>query len=120
MPFGAFLQYSPRGENEVSKESRKWRDAVKRDHRGKIGEIVRALAGRVTGGGLSAFLGPGIALVPAPRSVPLRSRDALWPARRICEELVEEGLGSEVLEVVSRREAVPKSAFAPRGERPGP
>ncbi|MCI0587146.1 MAG: hypothetical protein L0323_09935, partial [Planctomycetes bacterium] len=118
--FGAFLQYSPHGKSEVSETSRKWRDAVKHDEPGAIRSIVHTLAARLPATGLDAFLGPDIALIPAPRSSPLRSRDALWPARRICEELVEEGLGSEVLEIVSRREAVPKSAFARRGGRPGP
>ncbi len=120
VPFGAFLQYSPHGTSEVSETSRKWRDAVKNDEPGALRRIARALSARLSSTGLGAFLGSGIALVPAPRSAPLRNRDALWPARRICEELIEAGLGSEILEVVARREAVPKSAFARPGERPGP
>ena len=118
--FGAFLQYSPRGRSEVSRKSREWRDAVKNDDPGAISRIVRVLSAQLRATSLDAFLGPGVALVPAPRSAPLRNRDALWPARRICEELVEGGLGSEILEVVARREAVPKSAYAPQGERPEP
>ena len=120
LPFAAFLQYSPHGKNEISKESRGWRDAVKQDAPGQIARAVQALAVRLESAGLKAFLGPEIALAPTPRSVPLRSRDALWPARRVCEELVEQGLGSEILEIVVRKEAVRKSAYAPRGERPEP
>jgi len=51
-------------------------------------------------------------LIPIPRSAPLRSKDALWPSRRICEALVQVGLGAEVTPLLKRVTAVQKAAFA--------
>jgi hypothetical protein len=116
--FGAFLQYSPQGGSEVSRRSRKWRDGIKHDWPGYLRRVVErlstdALARQV---GVLGLLDDSI-LVPAPRSAPLR-KGALWPAHRICEELVAVGLGRKTLACLERVEAVRKSAFAARGERP--
>lgn len=69
---------------------------------------------------VTEFLAPDAVLVPAPRSAPLASKDALWPARILCEALVRGGLGFEVLPCLVRTEAVRKSAYAGVGERPTP
>lgn len=118
LAFGAFLQYSPRGTGEVSKRSRRWRDAVKRD---KPGELRRA-AERLREDTLPDCarireMLRGAVLVPAPRSAPLRP-GGLWPALRICDELVLAGLAREIFPGLKRIAAVQKSAFAARGERP--
>ncbi len=55
-------------------------------------------------------------LVPVPRSG-LTKAHTVWPARRIAEELVRQGLGGDVVPVISRAVAVAKSAGNP--ERPG-
>jgi len=119
--FGAFLQYSPRGLSEVSVRSRKWCYAVKNDEPGQIRRAVERMVSsrRVQDAGLLDLFGGDVALVPAPRSAPLRP-GALWPARRICEELVQLDLGAEVVACVKRARAVQKSAFAQSGERPTP
>src|SRR5690606_31339098 len=116
--FGAFLQYSPRGTDEVSVKSRQWCAAVKNDEPGRIRQVITAL--RTSAAELVGELfGADVALVPTPRSAPLRA-GSLWPARRICEELVAEGLAGEIYECVERVTAVQKSAFAQQGERPTP
>jgi predicted amidophosphoribosyltransferase len=69
---------------------------------------------------LEECLGSEFALVPIPRSAPLKNKDALWPSRRICEALVAAGLGAEVLPLLNRRAAVQKAATAGKGMRPDP
>jgi predicted amidophosphoribosyltransferase len=45
----------------------------------------------------------------------------LWPAKRIAEELVRQGLGREVLVLLERHEPIEKSALQRDGtKRPGP
>lgn len=48
-------------------------------------------------------------LVPVPRSG-LNKPNTIWPAHRICEELVKCGLGVDTLPVIERTTAVDKSA----------
>jgi hypothetical protein len=48
-------------------------------------------------------------LVPVP-GAGLTKRNSVWPARRVCEELVWQGLGADVLPIVRRTTAVQKSA----------
>lgn len=115
--FGAFLVYSPRGSSEVSQRSRGWRDAIKYDRPPGIAHAIERLALEFAGTALGEVLGPDVVLVPAPKSSPLVD-GALWPARRIADELVKRGLGSEVIPMIRRAVRVPKSAFAGIGERP--
>jgi len=117
LPFGSYLVYSPRGSSEVSRKSRQLRDAVKAGHGPTLRNIVAHLKQNFDGSGLAAVLGPDVTLVPCPRSRPL-VEGALWPGRLIAEELVRAGLGRQVLISLERMEAVPKSAFQARGERP--
>lgn len=119
--FGAFLQYSPRGQSQVSIRSRKWCYAVKNDDPGQIRRVLERMVSsrQAQDAGLLDFFGKDVALVPAPRSAPLRP-GALWPSRRICEELVQLDFGAEVVACVKRAKAVQKSAFAQSGERPTP
>lgn len=82
-----------------------------------IARVVRRLRDDFPSMGLDEVLGPGVTLVPAPRST-LLVEGALWPAELIAEELVTAGLGRLVQPLVRRAEAVPKSAFAGPGGRP--
>lgn len=65
-----------------------------------------------------SWFGAESTVVPAPRSAPSRP-GGLWVAHRIAHRLVEEGLAGSVWSPLVRVEAVPKSAFAAPGERPG-
>jgi hypothetical protein len=114
--FGSLLVYSPRGESEVSRRSRTVCYQMKNDLGGAIARLVLRLKTEFPRTSLDELLGPDVTLVPAPRSTPLID-GALWPARRIADELVTHGLGVEVLPVVRRARPVPKSSHASPGER---
>lgn len=115
--FGAFLVYSPRGSSEESRRSRVVRDSIKHDWPPGIAHAVERLAEEFGNTPLAEVLGPEVSLVPAPKSAPL-VEGALWPARRIADELVRRGLGKEVIPCVRRITPVKKSAYAGPGERP--
>lgn len=117
VPFGSYLVYSPKGQSEVSQRSRQVRNAVKSGRDVTLRSIVDRLVTDFSASGLSAVLGPDVTLVPCPRSSPL-VEGALWPGRLIAEELVRAGLGKQVLLLLDRVEAVPKSSFQARGDRP--
>jgi hypothetical protein len=121
--FGSFLVYSPRGTTAVSVESKGVCRAVKEDRTRweppirVIGHTAGRLEERFEASGLAAILGPQVALVPAPKSG-LLMVGALWPAHRICEELVSRGLGGRIVPCVKRIEPVRKSATAAAADRP--
>lgn len=134
IPFCSFLQYQPRGDSEDCKRGRRYRDAIKND---SSLHFKKASGGIETVRGIDHFvkiiaqniaripefrdaLGPETVLVPIPRSAPLKTPSALWPARRICEALVGNGLGLEVVPLLERHTAVQKSATALPGQRPDP
>src|SRR5439155_6560765 len=113
----SYLVYSPKGQSEVSRKSRRIRDAVKAGQEPALRSIVEHLAQHFESSGLVAVLGPDVTLVPCPRSS-LLVEGALWPGRLIGEALVKVGLSRQVLVSLERVEAVPKSAFQARGGRP--
>lgn len=68
---------------------------------------------------LDVVLGPDVILIPAPRSS-LRVEGALWPALEIANALCDAGFGQSVRPILSRAEALPKSALQKGAERPTP
>jgi len=55
--------------------------------------------------------------MPIPKSSP-KQANVLWPSRIICDKLIENGFGLEVIEGVNRINAIRKSAFASAKNRP--
>jgi hypothetical protein len=115
--FASLLAYSPRGQTEMDRKSRGVRDQVKQDKDGIIALAAQRIQERWGSLGIEDFLGPDALLVPAPRSAPLIDERALWPGRRICEELVGRGLAADLSPCLERHTAVPKAAFAAPGQR---
>lgn len=119
LAYAAFLVYSPRGNSDVSRQSRGIVHDIKQDKNGLIAFAAKRLLEVRSGSVLATILGPDVSLVPAPRSAPFpESGQTLWPARRICDELVRVGLGRDTGACVERVTMVPKSAFAAKGHRP--
>ena len=72
-------------------------------------------------GAFHEFFGDDVTLVPLPRSVPFKQKDALWPAMRICRALEARGLCRDVQPLLVRTRPVPKSALQrSAGSRPDP
>jgi hypothetical protein len=132
IPFASFLQYSPGGKSDVSKRSRAVCYAIKNDSVLTVtpsgGAPVRAIEYVVEAivrnlpnyPLLQHVLNRDRILIPVPRRAPLPHKDALWPTRRICDALVQVGLGSSVMPALMRHTAVQKSSTASPGERPDP
>jgi predicted amidophosphoribosyltransferase len=70
--------------------------------------VIERIAARIADDARAVFGGHPM-LVPVPGSS-LTKPHTVWPSRRVCEELVGQGLGDDVLAIVSRTIAVPKSA----------
>jgi hypothetical protein len=69
---------------------------------------VERVVGRLDEVDRQVFAGHPV-LVPVPGSG-LTKANSVWPARRICEELVRQRLGEDVVPVINRTTAVSKSA----------
>lgn len=127
LPFGSFLVYPTGRQTQRSHQVRQVTLRVKTDGPGPAehSSLIRYLAGRIReevvrpGSPLAEIFGAqGTYAVPAPRSSPLFSDKTLWPALRICDELVLQGLVEGVSPLVLRTKRVQKSARAQPGERP--
>lgn len=129
-PYSAYLEYST-SRDEESLRSKQITLAVKRDSFLRIRRrdgtkytmrAVPRVAERIYNERdvdecIGACFDGQPLLVPVPGSS-LLQKDSLWPALRICDELVGVDLGEEVLTCLRRRKAVRKSATAPPGCRP--
>jgi hypothetical protein len=125
--FSSFLIYSPSGKSAKSISAKNVCYAVKQDltlNAGNPPQPVKAipflaqhLRRKIEGSPLAEVFQRRPVLVPAPRSSPLKP-DSLSPTRLICQNLVAQGLGAEVRELLRRTEAVPKAAFQKPADRP--
>lgn len=113
-PYATFASYSPRGTSETSLLSQRLCGAIKA---GREDVLRTALPHLQLAPTLQPFLAADVTLVPVPRSAPL-TQGALWPARVIADVLRAGGFGREVLPLVERVTAVPKSATSLAKDRP--
>jgi hypothetical protein len=128
--FGSFLAYSPRGTSPVSQQSRSICHQVKVDGPGPLADprermidyAVRRLREVRPAELVDELLAHDVAFVPMPRSAPNppNARNVLRVPLRICRALLAQGFGCDLLEVLERTAAVPKSAWAAPGTRPTP
>ena len=70
--------------------------------------IIEQAANRLGVAARAAFEGHPM-LVPVPGSG-LTKPNTVWPAKRVCEELLRQGFGEDVLPALKRTTSVPKSA----------
>lgn len=70
--------------------------------------VIERIAAGLSAAARAVFDGQPM-LVPV-RGSSLTKPNTVWPSRRVCEELVGQGLGDDVLAIVKRTIAVPKSA----------
>jgi hypothetical protein len=116
--YAAAYAYSPRGQSEISVNSRKVRDLVKSADPAALKSVSKRVLEMVESGLFPGFFGPEVTLVPIPGRAPIRDQGTLWVPERTCQALLQEGLGREVWPAVKRIKAVQKSAFAAPGSRP--
>lgn len=114
--YGTFSNYSPRGNSDISKQSRGTCGAIKA---GRIDIIASAIPHLLDQKSdiLWPFLGADVTFVPVPRSAPL-PEGALWPAKVICDVLRDHGFGLETQTLLKRVKAVQKSSASLAEERP--
>lgn len=122
--YAAFLQYSPRGQSDISTESRRITRAVKADSFRNGVRIIPFAAKRIAEviddyEAMKNCFGPDVTLIPVPRSAPL-VKGGLWPSLRLAEEIQRLGLAEKVDPCLERTASIRKSATSKPGERPRP
>jgi len=110
----SWLVYATRATDEDAKRVKKLILSIKTDRiHGSSGlPVVRLVIERLTKrlhDTARAVFGGHPMLVPVPGSS-LTKPHTVWPSHRVCEELVRQGLGQDILPVLSRTTAVTKSA----------
>lgn len=121
--FGAFLAYSPRGNDDAAIASQDWVRKLKGNwmvaepRRAASSFVVQRLRARFAETGLDEILGPDVLLVPAPASG-LSKPGSLWVPRALAESLVAAGLGRATVECLRRVKAIRKASTSPADQRP--
>ncbi len=116
IPYGTFSNFSPRGQSELSKQSKQSCGLIKAG-RFTLDNIVPHLNAPI-GVVLQPFLDTSVTFVPVPKSHPL-TPGALWPSLVIAEELRRLGYGETISPLLKRTSPVRRSATAGWGNRPG-
>ena len=119
LKYGSYCNYSPRGISEISRQSQRLCNRVKRNNPpDTYQKATKHLLENIEAGCLREYLTSEVILVPVPSSSPLHEPKSFWSSRELARSMVEAGLGKEVIVALERVKAVPKSAFALPGERP--
>ena len=110
----SWLIYATRSESENARRIRALIVDIKEDRidpktRRPLSAVAIERAAQLGGSVASAPFEGDPMLVPVPGSG-LTKPNTVWSARRLCEELVRQGLGADVLDIVRRTTAVEKSA----------
>ena len=123
LTFGSFLVYPSRADTDEKARFKQVVLDIKGD-RFVHGQnmrwpeyTARRIAEKIPGSALERYFPPDAVLVPLPRSG-LLQKNALWPARRIADELVKVGLGEKIDPLIQRETPMRKSAVS--GDRPSP
>jgi hypothetical protein len=119
LAFGSLLTYSPRGQSEVSRNSRRVCYGVKAGDPQTLRLVAQRLRENINRNHvLAPLFGATVTLVPMPRSTPL-VQGALWPAQKICDALMQMGVAEQTNPLLERIRPVARSSHALPGERPG-
>ena len=123
LTFGSFLVYPSRADTDETARFKQVVLDIKGDRfvHGKNMRwpeyTARRIVEKIPGSALEGYFPPDTVLVPLPRSG-LLQKNALWPARRIADELVKAGLGERVETLIQRETPMRKSAVS--GDRLSP
>lgn len=121
--FGSLLVYRPgpprKDDNQETRRARSVTvDGLKYGRRSLPERIAGYVSRRWQEGLFRDFLGPEVVVVPVPGHAPIRGSDRrVWPIRDLATKLEQYRLGRQC-DWLRRTAGVPKSAFAPPGERP--
>lgn len=127
LPFASLLVYSTRGVSEASLRSRRVAIALKKNATAPTSAhgfialtqyFALRLAEELPRSPFPRWFDDAV-LVPVPKSAPLK-RGTLWTPMELATRMVALGMGRQVVPLLERHVAVPKSAFCAVGERPGP
>ncbi len=106
--YGTLINYSPRGQSELSQRSRNVCGGIKHCKPAYITNITDSLR-REESRPLLDILNEDRVLVPIPRSGLLKE-DTIWPSLIIAEELQQKGFGRSVNTILSRHTPIIKSS----------
>jgi len=113
--YGTFANYSPRGRGKQSIRSRQICGHVKKGSLPLLESMISNFVKPECAPLLDLF--DNRMLVPIPKSSP-KQANVLWPSLIICNQLLHNGYGVEVVEGVQRTTPIQKSAFASAKNRP--
>jgi len=122
LKFGSFLVYPSTAPTDETRKFKQTVIDIKGDRYDRRVSMrmpeyaAKRIAEKLPGSPLEGFFDDAL-LVPLPRSG-LTQKHSLWPAQRICEELVRHEIGSRLEAALERRTPVRKSAGTT--DRPSP